>query len=127
MRIGKKVWHAKRINDFNEETAEYEEPVFYVTRTNYLTVMPAISRGFMEVMKYGEDLENTWTVIANGKAFDGVFHEGDVLWVDDESPIENIEEQYGHGASANAIVKNVSEVNLTINITLTRNKEQTKR
>lgn len=127
MRFGEKVWHAKRTNDFNAEIAEYESPVFYINRPNYLTVMKAVSRGYMEVMKYGEDLDNTWTVIALGRAFDGVFKEGDAMWVDGESPIEEIEKKYGIGASANAIVKSVAEVNKTIGITLTRNKEQIKK
>lgn len=126
MRIGKTVWHSSRLNSANAEVAEYAKPISYVTRTNYLTVMPAVSRGYMEVMKYGEDLENTWTVIARGAVFHDVFHEGDVMWVDDEAPIETVEETYGNGASANAIVKNVAEVNYTISITLTRNKEQIK-
>lgn len=127
MKIGKRVWHSRRLNDKNAEVAEFDTPVCYVTRPNHLTVMPAISRGFMELMKYGEDLENTWTVIALGRDFDGVFHEGDVMWVDDESPIEAVETEYGNGASANAVVKNVAEVNYTISVTLTRNKEQIKR
>lgn len=127
MRFGKTVWHAKRTNDFNAEVAEYETPKSYVTRPNYLTVMPAVSRGFMEVMKYGEDLENTWTVIALGMAFEGVFKEGDLMWVDGESPIDDIEKTYGVGSSANAVVKSVSEVNRTISVTLKRNKEQVKK
>ncbi|MBR5272759.1 MAG: hypothetical protein IKU25_05125 [Clostridia bacterium] len=126
MKIGKKVWHSQRLNSANAEVAEYGKPTEYVTHTNYLTVMPATSRGFLEIMRYGEDLENTWTVIANGKAFDGVFHEGDVMWVDGESPDETIDDEYGDGASANAVVKSVAEVNYTISVTLTRNKDQIK-
>lgn len=127
MRIGKKIYHAKRLNDFNAEVSEYDTPKSYITRTNYITVMPAVSRGFIQVLQYGEDLDDTWTVIANGRAFAGVFHKGDVMWVDDESPDEEIESEYGNGASANAIVKNVAEVNYTLNLTLMRNKDQIKK
>lgn len=126
MRFGVTVYHAKRVYDENATIATYEAPTKYVTRPNYLSVMPATSRGFMEVMRYGEDLENTWTVIANGRAFTGVFKEGDLMWVDGESPIAEVEQEYGNGASATAIIRGVSEVNNTIGITLTRNKEQTK-
>jgi hypothetical protein len=80
----------------------------------------------MEIMKFGENLENTWTVVANGRVFDGVFKEGDLMWVDGESPIADVEEEYGYGSSANAIIRSVAEVNKTISITLTRNKEQVK-
>lgn len=126
MRFGKLVYHSKRIDDKNARMPSYEPPTAYVSRANYLSVMSAVSRSFMEVMKYGEDLTNTWTVIANSRAFDGVFKEGDLMWVDGESPIKEIEDEYGNGSSANAIVRAVVEVNETISITLTRNKEQVK-
>lgn len=127
MRIGKTIWHSKRINSDNEEVAQYEAPKSYVTRPNYLTVMPASSRGFMTMMQYGEDLDNTWTMIANSMAFDGVFSVGDLIWVDGESPIESLEKEYGNGASSNAIVKSCVEINHSISITLTRNKNQVKK
>lgn len=124
MKFGKSVWHASRINDFNAEIAEYDTPIEITTRPNYFTVMQATTRGFLEIMKYGETAQNYWTVIANGNAFDGKIKAGDVMWVDGESPINSVEEMYGNGASANAIVKNVAEVNHTISITLERNQNQ---
>jgi hypothetical protein len=126
MRFGGTVYHAKRVYDENATIATFETPKPYVVRANYLSVMPASSRGYMAIMSYGEDLENTWTVIANGRAFSGVFKEGDLMWVDGESPIVDVEQEYGNGASANAIVRSVVEVNNSISITLTRNKEQVK-
>ena len=124
MKIGGAVWHSKRVSGHNAEIPKYEYPEKYITRTNYLTIMPAISRGYMEVAKYGEDLENTWTVIANRAAFNGVFSVGDVMWIDGETPFGGSAENYTYGLTANAVVKSVSEVNHTINITLTRNKER---
>lgn len=124
MKFGKKVWHAKRISDYNAEIADYSKPYEIITRPNYFTVMQATTRGYLEIMKYGETAQNTWTVIANGNVFDDEFKAGDVMWVDGAYPIEEIEEKYGYGASANAIVKNVAECNLTISITLERNQNQ---
>ena len=125
MRFGKSVWYANRINDLNAEIAEYEKPIEIVTRPNYFTVVQATTRGYLEVQKYGEMAENYWTVIANGMAFDGKIKKGAVMWVDGESPIGNhLEEMYGNGSTANAVVKNVAEVNHTIAITLERNQEQ---
>lgn len=126
MKVGKSVWHARRINDLNAEIGEYEKPTEIVTRFNYLTVMPAVSRGFMEVIKSGETLYDTWTATANSKYFDGKFKVGDLMWVDDESPITDLEKEYGNGATANAVIKSALEVNHTINIILTRNQEQVK-
>ena len=127
MRVGESIWHSARINLDNAEVAEYAEPTEIRTRFNYFTVMPATSRGFMEVMKYGEDIDSTWTAIANDRAFHGKIKEGDLFWLDGEKPIHELEAEYGIGSTATAVVKNVSYGNHTISITLTRNKEQVKR
>ena len=124
MRVGEIIWHSSRINNYNAEIAEFCAPTEIRTRFNYLTVMPATSRGFMEVMKYGEDVDNTWTVIANSRHFYGKIKVGDLFWIDGEHPIKEIEDEYGNGATATAVVKSVSYVNHTISITLTRNKDQ---
>lgn len=124
MKFGKSVWHAKRVNGYNAEIAKFDEPCEIITRPNYFTVMKATTRGYFEVMKYGETAQNTWTVVANSNIFDGCFKEGDVMWVDGACPIEEVEKKYGFGASANAVVKNVAEVNVTIAITLERNQNQ---
>lgn len=126
MKFGKIVWHAKRLNKYNSIEDEFSTPIKIVTRPRYFTVMPATSRGYFEVVKYGETAKDTWTVIADQKVFDGKFNRGDVMWVDGEEPNEEIESKYGIGSSANAVVSNVAEVNLTISITLKRNQKQVK-
>lgn len=126
MRVGDSIWHSARINKDNAEIAEYSKPTEIRTRFNYFTVMPASSRGYMEVMKYGEDVDSTWTAIANERAFHGKIKVGDLFWLDGEKPIPELEAEYGNGATATAVVKSVSYVNLSISITLTRNKEQVK-
>ena len=126
MRVGESIWHSARINEAQAESAEFSEPTEIRTRFNYFTVMPATSRGFMEVMKYGEDIDSTWTAIANDRAFHGKIKEGDLFWLDGEKPIPELEEEYGIGSTANAVVKSVAYVNLSIAITLTRNKDQVK-
>ena len=126
MRVGESIWHSARINEANVEISEYAEPTEIRTRFNYFTVMPATSRGFMEVMKYGEDVDSTWTAIALDRAFHGKINVGDLFWLDGEKPIPELEEEYGNGSTATAVVKSVAYVNLTIAITLTRNKDQVK-
>lgn len=124
MRVGESVWHSARINEANAEVSEYAKPTEIRTKFNYFTVMPATSRGFMEVMKYGEDVDSTWVAIANDRAFHGKIKEGDLFWLDGEKPIPELEAEYGNGATATAVVKSVSYVNITISITLTRNKDK---
>jgi hypothetical protein len=125
MRVGDSVWHAKRENIANATKATYETPNEIRTRLNYFTVMCA--SGYIQVMKYGEDIDNTWTVVANAREFGGKIKEGDLFWVDGEKPNEAIERKYGNGASANAVVKSVRLGNRSIEITLTRNKNRQKR
>lgn len=124
MRFGCVIYHAKRVYNENANIATFEKPKSYVTRANYISVMNASNRGYLEMMKYGEELNNTWVVVANFKAFGGVFKEGDLMWVDGATPILEIEREYGHGASANAVVRSVSELPQTISIVITKNKEQ---
>lgn len=127
MRFGKSVWHARRINALDEEIAEYSAPTEIITRPNYLSVMPASSRGYLELIKSGETLFDTWTATANGMFFDGVFKAGDLMWVDGEYPLQAIEDEYGNGASATAVVVSALEVNTTIEIRLERNQRQVKK
>ena len=126
MRVGQSIWHSARINEANAEVSEYANPTEIRTRFNYFTVMPATSRGFMEVMKYGEDVDSTWVAIANDRAFHGKINVGDLFWLDGDEPIPELEAEYGNGATATAVVKSVAYVNISISITLTRNKEQVK-
>ena len=126
MRVEQSIWHSARINEDNAEIAEFAEPTEIRTRFNYFTVMPATSRGYMEVMKYGEDIDSTWTAIANDRAFHGKINVGDLFWLDGEKPMPELEEEYGNGSTATAVVKSVAYVNMSISFTLTLNKDQVK-
>lgn len=124
MKMMTKIWHSKRVSKKNAQTPIYKLPTDYILRANFLTVMPANSRGYAEVLKYGETLDDTWTMVANNTFFSDVFNVGDILWVDGLEPDTAIETQYGNGASGNAIVKNVAYDNFCIRITLVRNQNQ---
>ena len=124
MKVGEKVWHSKRKEITNAEIAEFEKPYDITTKFMYLTCMPKTSRGDLVVLQHGETKYKYWTIIANARYFNGVFKEGDKMWVDGHKPIESIEEEYGYGASANAIVKAVLPVYLSIQIVLEENQER---
>ena len=124
MKVGEKVWHSKRKEITNAEIAEFEKPYDITTKFMYLTCMPKTSRGDLVVLQHGETKYKYWTIIANAKYFDGVFKEGDKMWVDGHKPIESIEEEYGYGASANAVIKSAIPVNLSIHITLEENQDR---
>lgn len=124
MEIGKSIWFSSRIEDENAEIAEFEKPIEIKTRANYITCMSMVARGGLQVLNYGENVSKYWNVIANARYFSGKIKEGDLMWVDGEKPIESVEELYGNGASANALVKSVSQVRATISIVLVRNQNQ---
>ncbi len=124
MKVGQSIWHSKRKEIPDAEIAEYEAPVEIKTRFNYITCMPMVARGGLQVLNYGENVSKYWTVIANARHFSGKIKEGDLMWVDGEKPIESVEELYGNGTSANALVKSVSQVRATISIVLVRNQNQ---
>lgn len=127
MRIGEKVYLARRVNDLNAEIGVYEKPIEIITRCNYFTVMPASSRGGLAFMKFGERIYDTWTAYANALFFGDKIKEGDVMWVDGHSPVEEIEQEYGYGSSANAVCTSAVPTNTTISIILVSNQEQIER
>jgi hypothetical protein len=124
MRIGQSIWHSKRIDEDNAEIAEFEKPIEIKTRAKYLTCMPMSSRGGMQVLQYGENVTKYWSVVANPRYFNGKIKEGDLMWVDGEKPITEVEEKYGYGTSANAIVTSVAIGNDAINIVLETNNDR---
>lgn len=124
MKFGSTIWYANRVIENNAIVDKFSEPKSIILRPNYFTVMPATTRGYAEVMKYGEAVFKTWTAIANAKAFEGNIRVGDVFYIEGHAPDEELEAQYGFGTTANAVVKNVAMGNFTISITLEVNQEQ---
>ena len=124
MRVGEKIYHAKRISDDNAEINEYAKPTEITTKFNHLTCVSSVTRGYIEVLQYGERVTDYWTIVAKTSHFKGKFAKGDVMWVDGEKPIENIEEMYGYGASANAVIKSIGYGNLYMTISLEVNQNR---
>jgi hypothetical protein len=126
MRFGSKVWLSRRIETPNATMPSYEEPIEIVTRPNYFTVMSAVGGGYVEVMKHGETIYDTWNIVANANVFCGKIKQGDLMWVDGQEPIEEIEKENGIGSSANAVVNSVSEGNISLSIVLKTNHNKVK-
>lgn len=124
MNFGESIWYAKRTNSNAEENASYGVPVEIITAPNFFTCMSAESGGYLQYLKYGETLFETWNVNANARVFGHSFSEGDLFWVDGHKPNQEIEQKYGNGASANAIVDNISFGRFVISIVLRQNQKQ---
>lgn len=124
MEIGGLIYHSKRTSEHNATIPSFSAPTQYRTRFNYITVASAAYKGYIEIMRYGETINDTWVLQCNTLFFRNVFSEGDLLWVDGETPDDSIEAEYGNGASANAVVDNVAYGNRYIQITLKTNKNR---
>lgn len=96
---------------------EYEKPAKYKLGFNYLTIMPA--SGYTNATAYGKDIGKIYTAIAKAQYFNGVFKEGDLLYIEGMEPNEN--ETY-IGEYANAEIDSVRYQNLYINITIRKRK-----
>lgn len=115
MRNGKTIWHCRRTSPPEVDIITYDSPVPYVLRPRFLTLQPA--SGYTDALAYGIKVDKTWIMIANESFFSGVFNEGDVLYVDGNSP-SMCSSGYVNGAGANAIITSVREQNLAIRIVL---------
>lgn len=124
---GKTVYLSTRKNTDDVDVAEYEKPTEIVLRPNYFSITPAVSRGALEFLKHGESVYDTWVATANARIFGNKIHAGDLMWIDGESPILELEEKYGNGATATAEVVKAVEVGYTLNIVLRTNEKQIKR
>lgn len=117
MKQGAYVWHAKRIDLPNAEMEDFEQPKKIVLRNNYFTCQPATSGGYLAIMQFGEMVSSTWICKANAMIFSSKIKEGDLMWVDGESPTQD--ESYIN--SANARVVKVSVVDKTMTVVIQQN------
>lgn len=124
MRMNQIIYHAKKIDIKNADLTQYEAPKQITTRPNYFTVEKASASGGLAIMQFGSQVNSVWNAIANSLFFKDEFNIGDLFWIDGAKPIENFEEEFGIGSTANAIVTNVTNQGRTIVLTLSTNKEQ---
>lgn len=115
MRMGKTIWHCMRINKDDTDIKVYDAPRAYQLGFGYLNLQPA--SGYTDTILFGEQISKTWILLANQREFQGVFHEGDLLYVDDNAP-NTSDPDYENGKGANAVVDSVREQNLRIRIVL---------
>lgn len=117
MKLGQKIWHCKRLYENDMGIVVYDEPKEYSLAFNYLTINPA--SGYLATLQYGEKLSKVWNMKAKSMAFDGVFKEGDLLYIEGNKPdFEN--PNYLSGDGANAKVTAVLPYLLSISVTLER-------
>lgn len=112
MKNGESVYHCRRTSADTDTIRTYAPAKKYTLRFGYLTVQPAT--GYSSIVLYGKKITETWIAIANANAFNGVFKEGDLMYVDGAAPAAGHE----NGKGANAVVDYVSFQNKALRIVL---------
>lgn len=102
--LKKKIYIAKRIIDDSAVT-KYETPLLY-----YFNVQPV--NGNNELLAYGERIFSMFKTVINLKQYEGVFNEGDVVYLNGENP----EGEEVNGWKANYVITSVRPQNKAITI-----------
>ena len=120
MRNGEKIWYCLRNIDDNAEVDTYAKPVEETVRMPNIfspvsiTVQP--KNGFTDRLPSGETTSKDQRIMLTPyMAWDGIFHEGDLFYLDGEKPQDD-EEFYGQGA--NYYVDNVARQNEAIELSV---------
>ena len=109
MRVGETFYHSvRKIN--NNDLVTYSVAKPYRTQLGYITCQPA--SGYTETLEFGEKVSKTWTIVANYSRFNGVFNEGDLLFLDGAKPTDK--DLYEN--EANAVITSVRYQNKIIRI-----------
>lgn len=115
MRMGKVIWHCARINNKESDIKEYDSPRPYRLNFGCLNLQPA--SGYLNTVAFGEQIEKKWILLADQRRFENVFHEGDLMYIDGNTPNMS-DPDYKNGQDANALVVSVREQNRRIRIVL---------
>jgi hypothetical protein len=117
MKNGSIVWLSRRKDIENALVEEFLEPQKIILKNNFFTCQPACNGGYLAILRYGENISNTWNCIANANFFKDKIKMGDLMWVDGAQPIK----EEHHLNTANARVVSVNTINTTMQITLEKN------
>lgn len=115
MTLGQSIWHCKFLGEDENGAMTYSAPVEYKTAFRHLTVKKA--SGYLAVMRYGKEINSIWRMVALKSLFDGIFNEGDLLYIDGNSP-DLSDEDYFNGKGANVVVQSVLPELVSITIDL---------
>ena len=120
MRNEEKIWYCLRDDKANSEMDEYLAPKELILRMPSIfspvsiTVQPL--NGFTDRMAYGETTSKYQRIVLTPYQYwYGKFKEGDLFYLDGQSPQDD--EQY-YGEYANYVVDNVANQNQSIEVTV---------
>lgn len=114
MKNGQKIYHCSSLG-IVDGFPSYSKPTEYTLRFNYLTIQP--KTGHWNNLPYGMDVARAWNGIAKESLFDGIFKEGDLLYLDGLIPNED---EHEYGQTANGLIVSVLNRNRTIQLEITK-------
>ena len=112
----KPLWLRRRLPVGEDGITHYDEP-----KKLYINYQPA--GGFLSIQKHGENIDNIWTAYPRVSTYSGVFHYGDLVYLNGDEPKKGTPE-YESGRDATAIVTKCEPQNVVIALEFTRNKSK---
>ena len=94
-------------DDYGNEINSYYKPKEY-----YFNIQPV--NGYFDIIEYGEKVDKMYKAVIPFQKYNGVFHEGDIAYLEGVKPIGETAKTYGIGG--NYVISSVRPQNLVIAI-----------
>ena len=96
-----------KYDDYGNEIKSYHQPKEY-----YFNIQPV--KGYFDILEYGEKVDKMYKAIIPYEKYNGVFHEGDIAYLEGKNPENETSNTYGIGG--NYIISSVRPQNTVIAI-----------
>ena len=94
-------------DDFGSEIPKFHKPKEY-----YFNIQPV--KGYFDVIEYGEKVDKMYKAVVPFEKYNGVFHEGDIAYLEGKKPSGETPDTYGIGG--NFVISSVRPQNMIIAI-----------
>lgn len=96
-----------KYDDYGNEIKAYYKPKEY-----YFNIQPV--NGYFDIVEYGEKVDKMYRAIIPYEKYNGVFHEGDIAYLEGKKPENETKNTYGIGG--NFVISSVRPQNTVIAI-----------
>ena len=96
-----------KYDDYGHEICSFYKPKEY-----YFNIQPV--KGYFDIIEYGEKVDKMYKAVIPYEKYNGVFHEGDIAYLEGLKPSNETPDSYGIGG--NYIISNVRPQNTIIAI-----------
>ena len=96
-----------KYDDYGNEINSYHKPKEF-----YFNIQPV--NGYFDIVEYGEKVDKMYKAVIPMQKYNGVFHEGDIAYLEGKKPEGETSETYGIGG--NYVISSVRPQNMVIAI-----------